>query len=268
MIGSRYLAIAVVITTMIAALPAVSEIVLRFSPTDQHIEVGEVGSLSVVLDDAIEVRTVELFVSYDATMVTSLGGEPGQLYSEAGCSLFPFFDEDEPGAWYGGSVTMGPDCFVTGPGELYRWNFEGLANGICHVQVDSVVLYDPPADIIEGVTLEGTTILIGIVSSVDTPSAQNLTLALAPNPFHQLRRPTGRERHGRGLRPEGTASGHALEGNTRSATGCRAMGRHRFSGTCRTRRSIPVPYLRPRGSTNHQEGNPAEVNRQRPGRRP
>jgi len=172
------------VTMMMAALPALSQIELRFSPADQHIAVGESGSLSVMLDEAIDVRTIELFVSYDATMVTSLGGQPGQLFADSGCPLFPFFDEDEPGAWYAGCVTMGPDCFVTGPGELYRWNFEGLANGICHVQVDSVVLYDPPADIIEGVTLEGTTILIGIVSSVDTPSAQNLTLALAPNPFN------------------------------------------------------------------------------------
>jgi len=181
---TRYLAIAVAITTMIAAMPAASQIEIRFSPGDQHIAVGESGSLSVMIDDALEVRTIELWISYDATIVTSLGGQPGQLFDESGCSLFPFFEEDVPGAWYGGSVTMGPDCFTTGPGELFRWNFEGLDNGICHVQVDSVVLYDPVADVIEGVSLSGTTVLVGIISSVETPSAQSLTLALAPNPFN------------------------------------------------------------------------------------
>jgi len=181
---TRYLVIAVAVTTMIAALPAFSQVELRFDPTDQHIDVGESGSLSVMLDEALEVRTIELWVSYDATRVTSLGGQPGQLFADSGCSLFPFFDEDEPGAYYAGCVTMGPTCFTTGPGELYRWNFEGLSTGICHVQVDSVVLYDPLADIIEDVRLEGTTILVGIVSSVDTPSAQHLSLALAPNPFN------------------------------------------------------------------------------------
>ncbi|RKX29485.1 MAG: hypothetical protein DRP71_16230, partial [Verrucomicrobia bacterium] len=169
---------------MIVALPAASQVELRFSPTDQHIEVGEIGSLSIILDDTLEVRTIEMWVSYDVTMVTSQGGQPGQLFDDSGCSLFPFFDEKVPGAWYGGSVTMGADCFTTGPGELFRWDFEGLANGICHVQVDSVVLYDPVADVIEGVSLSGTTILVGIVSSVDTPSAQHLSLALAPNPFN------------------------------------------------------------------------------------
>ncbi len=184
MIGSRYLAIAVVITTMIVALPAASQIELRFFPADQHIEVGEVGSLSVMVDNALEVRTIELWVSYDVTIVTSQGGHPGQLYEESGCSLFPFFDEKVPGAWYGGCVTMGLDCFTTGPGELLRWDFEGIADGICHVQVDSLVLYDALAEIIEDVSLSETTILVGIVSSANTPSAQRLTLALAPNPFN------------------------------------------------------------------------------------
>lgn len=182
--GSRYLAIAVAITTMIAALPAASQIELRFSPGDQNIAVGENGSLSVMLDEALEVRTIELWISYDATIVTSQGGHPGQLFNESGCSLFPFFEEAVPGTWYGGSVTMGPDCFTTGPGELYRWDFEGLDSGICQVHVDSLVLYDALAEVIEGVSLAGTTVLVGPVSSVETPSAQRLTLALAPNPFN------------------------------------------------------------------------------------
>ncbi len=182
--GSKYFIIALAITLMIAALPAVAQVELRFSPLDQHVAVGESSSLSVILDEAIDVRTVELYVSYDETMVTSQGGKSGQLFSESGCPLFPFFDEDILGAWYGGSVTMGPTCYVTGPGELYRWDFTGLTNGICHVQVDSVVLYDPNADIIEGVTLSGTTIHVGVVSCVDPPPVQQLTLALAPNPFN------------------------------------------------------------------------------------
>ncbi len=117
-------------------------------------------------------------------MVASLGGNPGQLFADSGCPLFPFFDEEGPGSLYAGAVTMGSDCFLTGPGELYRWDFEGIAGGICHVQVDSVVLYDPLADVIEGVSLPGTTIVIGNLSSLDIPPAGGLALALAPNPFN------------------------------------------------------------------------------------
>ena len=79
---------------------------------------------------------------------------------------------------------MGPTCFTTGPGELYRWNFEGLANGVCPVQVDSLVLYDALGEFIEDVTLSDTTILVGPISAVDTPSRQGLILDLAPNPFN------------------------------------------------------------------------------------
>lgn len=182
--ASRYCTIAMTATMILAALPAASQIELRFSPGDQHIAVGESASLTVMLDEALEVRTIELWVSYDPAIITSLGGQPGQLFVDSGCSLFPFFDENVPGAWYGGAVTMGPTCFTTGPGELFRWNIEGLDNGICPVQVDSLVLYDSMAEIIGDVSLTETTILVGVVSSVDMPSAQRLTLALAPNPFN------------------------------------------------------------------------------------
>ncbi len=181
---SQCLALAAAITVLLAAFPALSQVELRFSPVDQHVSVGEAGSLVVMLDDAIEVRTIELWISYDPTIVTSLGGQPGQLFADSGCPLFPFFDEDEPGSYYAGCVTMGPTCFLTGPGELYRWDFEGLAIGICHIQVDGVALYDPLAELIEDVTLLDTTIQVGVASSVETPPAQRLTLALAPNPFN------------------------------------------------------------------------------------
>jgi len=179
-----YLVVAVTAMLMICALPAVSQVELRFSPADQQLAVGESGSLAVMLDDTLEVRTIEMWFSYEDTVVASLGGNPGQLFADSGCPLFPFFDEEGPGSLYAGAVTMGSDCFLTGPGELYRWDFEGIAGGICHVQVDSVVLYDPLADVIEGVSLPGTTIVIGDLSSLDIPPAGGLALALAPNPFN------------------------------------------------------------------------------------
>ena len=81
--------------------------------------------MSVMLDDAIDVRTIELWFSYDPTIVTSLGGQPGQLFADSGCPLFPVFDEDEPGAWYGGCVTMGPDLFRDGSRRTVPLEFRG-----------------------------------------------------------------------------------------------------------------------------------------------
>jgi len=179
-----HLVIVAAITAMVIASPAAAQVELRFTPPGQHIAVDGAGSLSVLLDETLDVRTIELWVSYDETVVEGLGGQPGQLFTGSGCMLFPIFEEDSPGAWYAGAVTMGPTCFVTGPGELYRWNFEGLADGICHVRVDSLVLYDPLAEIIGGVSLSGTTILVGDVTSADTVPGKRLGLSLAPNPFN------------------------------------------------------------------------------------
>ena len=148
----RSRAILAAIVLLITALPAASQVELRFWPADQQVATGEDGSLAVMLDDAIEVRTIELWVTYEESTVMSEGGEPGELFCASGCPLFPVFEEDLPGSWYAGSVTLGPSCYLTGPGELYRWDFKGLASGICRVEVDSVVLYDPAAQVIEGVT--------------------------------------------------------------------------------------------------------------------
>lgn len=181
---TRHLAIVATVIAIFFASPAAPQVELRLTPPDQHVAVDGAGSLSVMLDEALDVRTIELWVSYDETVVEGLNGQPGQLFAESGCTLFPIFDEDTPGAWYAGAVTMGPTCFVTGPGELYRWNFEGLADGTCPVLVDSLVLYDPLAEIIGSVSLSGTTILVGDATSAETLPGKRLGLSLAPNPFN------------------------------------------------------------------------------------
>jgi hypothetical protein len=177
-------AILAAIVLLVTALPAGSQVELRFWPADQEVAAGEDGSLAVMLDDAIEVRTVELWVTYDEATVTSEGGEPGELFWASGCPLFPVFEEDPPGSWYAGSVTLGPSCYLTGPGELYRWDFRGFATGVCRVAVDSVVLYDPNAEVIDGVTLAGTKILVGDVASIEETPTGRLALSLSPNPFN------------------------------------------------------------------------------------
>lgn len=180
----QILAIAALVATMLAPAPVFAQVELLFSPLDQQLGVGEGGSLSVILADTIDVRTIEMLVSYDPTVVTSLGGQAGQVYTESGCPLFPAFDENVPGDWYGGVATLGSGCYVTGPGELYRWNFEGLTDGICPVQVIGVVLYNPVAEVIADVSLAGTTIFVGNAAAVEPIPTPQLTLSLTPNPFN------------------------------------------------------------------------------------
>lgn len=155
---------------------------LRFEPATPAVDVGGTTTVAILLDDAVEVRTIELWVRYDADLVRSEGSGPGALFTQSGCPLFPASDHGTPGEWYGGVVALGPTCFVTGPGELYRWEFTGLADGVCPVVVDSLALFDAQANLIGDAVLAATEILVGDATAVAPPPS--LELSLFPNPFN------------------------------------------------------------------------------------
>ncbi len=157
---------------------------LSLVPAEQHVDVGATGVVAVVLDEPLEVRTLEIWVRYHETVVLSESGDPGTYFTGTGCPLFPDFDAGTPGRWYAGVVTLGPDCYGSGAGELYRWEFSGLADGTCAVVVDSVKLYDPRAVRVPDVTIGLAVITVGSATAVRPPSPAPLTLALAPNPFN------------------------------------------------------------------------------------
>ncbi len=169
---------------LLAAWPVSAEITLRFDPQDQTIPVGGSGHLSVMIDEPVELRTIELWVHYDPAILTSIHGTGGDLFTDSGCSLFQDFDDDIPGEWYGTSIALGYDCWLTGPGELYRWDFDGLAAGFSHVDAVQVLLYDPAAVVIADVTLPGTLVFVGNGTDAGPAPAAGLELGLAPNPFN------------------------------------------------------------------------------------
>jgi len=183
--GNRSSLISILLLAGMITVPAsgFAAVQLHFSPVRQHVAVGETGSVSVMLDDAVDVRTIEIWVSFDSSVVSSVRGDSGAVFAETGCSLFPVFEDPDPGEWYAGTVALGPTCWATGPGELYRWTFTGAADGVCPVSVDSVKLYDPLAARIADVSMTGAVINVGAVTAVGPP-APPLTLDLAPNPFN------------------------------------------------------------------------------------
>ncbi len=178
------LAAAFLIASLLGTIDSAAAVDLRFTPERQHLEIGETGSLSVVIDEAIDVRTVELWIRFDPVVVTGQGGSPGDLYAASGCPLFPVFEPGEPGQWYAGVVSLGPDCYPTGPGELYRWNFQAAADGTCPVTVDSVKIYDAMAVRIPDVSLAPAVIHVGTATAAGPPRPIPLSLELAPNPFN------------------------------------------------------------------------------------
>ena len=54
---------------LIVAGPASAQVDLRFAPDDTTIAVGDTLRMSIMLDQVIDVRTIDVDVTYDTTVV-------------------------------------------------------------------------------------------------------------------------------------------------------------------------------------------------------
>ncbi|MHB8077875.1 MAG: hypothetical protein ACYDIE_01295 [Candidatus Krumholzibacteriia bacterium] len=191
--ASRATAVAALLAAILCVAPASvppagAAVTLRFTPADTTVMLGASAHLSVWLDEPLEVRTVEVWVGFDPALLTSLGGSKGQLYAGAPCYIWEGFELTAPDTWHGYAVAIGSTCWVTGPGELYRWNFRGDAGGLAAITTVEARLFDPRAILIADVTLPPTTVRVwdpAVTAAPDptrTPGAP--ALGVWPNPFN------------------------------------------------------------------------------------
>jgi len=172
-----------VLTLMTGAASA--EVILRFAPADTTVEVGSVTRLSIICDEVLDLRTIELFVEFDPEIVGSVSGGPGTLFTEGGFNLFQGFELSEPNVWHGYCVILGAYDYITCPGELFFWEFEGLADGTSPIISVSVGLAAPDATILPDVILPPTSIVVGnSLSPVQDVPQPELGLRCFPNPFN------------------------------------------------------------------------------------
>ena len=158
---------------------------LRWSPADTTVGLTDQATLSIMLDDTLSVRTVELFVSYDSNLVSMVSGGPGALFS--GFNLFAGFEEVDlatPGQWHGYSVILGASDWTVGPGELFKWTLQGDVAGVSDLISVSVRLLPPGGGEYVETVLPGTTVIVGGVSAVGDEVALTPALTLFPNPFN------------------------------------------------------------------------------------
>jgi len=169
----------------IGVYPAAAQIDLRFSPQDTTMNWGDSARLSIMLDDAVAIRTVDLTVSFDTTRVASVTGAQGSLFSSSGVFILEGFEEISTGTWHGYAIVMSATDSVTGPGELFTWDFTAVGGG--HTVINSVqaILYDPDAAPIADVSLASATITIeNDPSPVLELPALRPVVQLQPNPFN------------------------------------------------------------------------------------
>jgi len=158
---------------------------LRWEPRWQSVLPGAQGSVSVVLDDTLDFRTIEVSVEYDPDVVSSVGSSAGSAYDGAGCFLWEDCEDETPGFFHAFVVLMGGDCHATGPGELLVWHFTAAGEtGATDLVVVDVYLSDPDADPIPDLSLGGATIAVCDPTSDIAPPPARPTLRLAPNPFN------------------------------------------------------------------------------------
>ena len=161
---------------------AAADPTLRWSPSDTVISPGSQTTLSVIIDDALDVRTIELYVQFDPAVIASVAGEPGDLFD--GFNLFSGFEPDSDDTWHGYAVIMGSDQWTVGPGELWRWTVEGLVPGTSPVIAVSVILLPPGGGDYTEVTLTDDQITVLDPTATLDFAPTMPRLGIYPNPFN------------------------------------------------------------------------------------
>lgn len=180
------LAMAAISLVLLAGIaPAHAQVTLRFSPADTTIAPGGSGRLSIMLDDTLTVRTIDVRVAFDPAIVRSMGGTGGALFTDSGFQLFQGFEDSAPGEWYGYTIVIGSEDVVVGPGELYYWNFEAVNIGVTPVTDVQTYLAVGDGTWYEDVTITATSIIVGdpvsVVPDLPEPAGR---IRLWPNPFN------------------------------------------------------------------------------------
>ena len=178
------MAAAAAVATLLAAAAGLAAVPLTFSPADTTLPQAVSGRLSVMVTDTTNIRTIEITVTYDTTIVQSLGGGAGDLFLQSGHPLFRGFDNSQPGLWYGYCVLLGAGLSISGPGELFHWEFAGIADGTTAITAVQIAVSSVTTAWYPEVDLDPTTITIGDPVSAVPPAAGMQGLRLAPNPFN------------------------------------------------------------------------------------
>ncbi len=176
-------------TTLMTSATSYAQVSLRFAPGDTVLEVGQPARLSIMCDEPMDLRTIEVFVEFDPTILNTLGGGSGALFENSGFNLFDGFGLSEPNVWHGYCVIMGAYDFITSPGELFYWEFEGIADGLSAIESISVGLAASDGTGIPEVTLAPISITIGnALTPVEIAPRTGLNLNCIPNPFNPMTR--------------------------------------------------------------------------------
>ncbi|MBK6900189.1 MAG: hypothetical protein IPH09_13365 [bacterium] len=158
---------------------------LRWEPRWQSVAPGAEASVAVMLDDAVDIRTIEVRITYDPNVITGVTSTPGSIYDGVGCFLWEDYEETTPGLFHAYVVIIGGACYASGPGELLVWHFQAAPQtGVTELATVDVYLSDPQADPLPDLSLGAATIVVSDPATGAPPLRPGPALQLAPNPFN------------------------------------------------------------------------------------
>ncbi len=180
------LILAVVLVGLVWASVASAAVNLRFTPPDTVVSPGSTNRLAIMIDDLdANVRTIDIYVTYDTTVVSSVAGGAGTLFTDSGFFVFQGIENNVPGQWHGYAVVMGSGDFLEGPGELYYWEYGALADGTSPIIAVEAYVAAGDGVYYPDVILNGTTITVNDpLSAVGDVPLVRPELNVWPNPFN------------------------------------------------------------------------------------
>lgn len=158
-------------------------VTVRLDPVSQTVDPGMTGSISMVTDETVAIRTAEITLEVDPAILPTMTCTPGAVFDGVSCFIWEESEELSSGVWHGFAVIIGSTCQTSGPGELLHWEFTTGDEGVSPVTSVEVKLYSPDGLLIPDVTVDGpASVQVGTVSHV--PERPVTALSLAPNPFN------------------------------------------------------------------------------------
>jgi hypothetical protein len=147
--------------------------------------VSEICTLSVYVENVGDsLGCIECWVSFDTTLVELISAEEGRLFEQAPCPRFFLWVPIAPDTHSVEGCLLGYDTYTLTPGEVARYVFRALDNGICPVRITRLNLFDIDRVMYQPVMDPNAWIVIGPATGVRPAPAVKVGLSVHPNPFN------------------------------------------------------------------------------------
>lgn len=158
---------------------------LALDPLQTYVEPGELCTLRVCVDDAVDsLSCFEVYLSFDSLLVSCVSAEEGQLYKDATDPTFFDWELVTPDTVTAVDCVLGYRTFVLAPGELVTLVFSALNHGICEVRITKVRLWDIDRIELAPTIGQSAEIIIGSSSGERPTIPGAMQLYNYPNPFN------------------------------------------------------------------------------------